>query len=444
MKRLGAILLVVLCVGAGGHVAAADQPATTPDARPQRVALTKIISSIQNGTPWATFKRQGKGLFDVECFVPQGQSDKLIWRSDSSAIDRRKYLATFAEELKSAGLSPADDPDNLFQKDRGDAQIQVAANIKHITASLCLGHLPGGMVSFRIGGSGAQPRPPPPLKPDFDGIYGDVAFDIDWQVYSRAADKVVADVEVSSNFSTTGHQAGNYDRLILGGLRENMKKLLASPEFRSAISGASSRQAFQPDGQPMIVMAAAKPSKPMPISDAVGSVMVIFSSGGHGSGFLVSSDGYVVTAAHVVGSDKFLKIRWSDGLEGVGEVVRTDKRRDVALIKTDPRGRQPLALRREAPQPGDTVFAIGAPIDPKLQNTVTRGVVSANRIMDGFSFIQSDVTVDPGNSGGPLLDEQGRVLGFTDKGLRSAEAPTGLNFFVPIDDALRFLAAEPQ
>jgi S1-C subfamily serine protease len=82
--------------------------------------------------------------------------------------------------------------------------------------------------------------------------------------------------------------------------------------------------------------------------------------------------------------------------------------------------------------------------DPKLQNTVTRGVVSANRIMDGFSFIQSDVTVDPGNSGGPLLDEQGRVLGFTDKGLRSAEAPTGLNFFVPIDDALRFLSAEPQ
>jgi S1-C subfamily serine protease len=182
----------------------------------------------------------------------------------------------------------------------------------------------------------------------------------------------------------------------------------------------------------------------MKIADAVGAVVLVLSGGGHGSGFLVSTDGYLMTAEHVVGSDKYVKIRWSDGLEGVGEVIRTDKRRDVALIKTDPRGRQPLALRREAPQPGDTVFAIGAPIDPKLQNTVTRGVVSANRIMDGFSFIQSDVTVDPGNSGGPLLDEQGRVLGFTDRGLRSAEAPTGLNFFVPIDDALRFLSAEPQ
>lgn len=140
-----------------------------------------------------------------------------------------------------------------------------------------------------------------------------------------------------------------------------------------------------------------------------------------------------------------MKIRWSDGLEGVGEVIRTDKRRDVALVKTDPRNRQPLALHRAAPQPGDTVFAIGAPLDVQYQSTVTRGVVSANRIKDGFSFIQSDVTVNPGNSGGPLLDEQGEVLGIADMVLREGgDIPTGINYFVPIDDALRFLAAEPQ
>lgn len=75
---------------------------------------------------------------------------------------------------------------------------------------------------------------------------------------------------------------------------------------------------------------------------------------------------------------------------------------------------------------------------------MTRGVVSANRIRDGFEFIQSDVTVAPGNSGGPLLNDRGEVLGFTDLGIRSPEAPTGLNFFVPIDDALRFLSAEPR
>jgi S1-C subfamily serine protease len=193
-----------------------------------------------------------------------------------------------------------------------------------------------------------------------------------------------------------------------------------------------------------LTLTGALAAKPVKISDAVGSVVLVMSGGGHGSGFLVSTDGYLLTAQHVVGADKYVKIRWSDGLEGVGEVIRTDKRRDVALIKADSRGRAPLALHRDMPQPGDTVFAIGTPIDPKLQNTVTRGVASANRILDGFSFIQSDVTVDPGNSGGPLLNEQGEVLGLTDIGIRLPDAPTGLNFFIPIRDALDFLSLEPR
>ena len=226
---------------------------------------------------------------------------------------------------------------------------------------------------------------------------------------------------------------------------ENIKAFIASTEFKTAVLSAADARSLPPQARAKLLLVGAPASNGVKISDAIGSVVLIQSNGGHGSGFLVSSDGYVMTARHVVGEDKFVKIRWSDGLEGLGEIVRTDKPRDVALIKADPRGRLPLGLRRTPAQPGDTVFAIGAPIDPKLQNTVTRGVVSANnRIIDGFSFIQSDVTVDPGNSGGPLLDEQGQVLGFTDLGMRTADAPTGLNFFVPIDDALRFLSAEPQ
>jgi S1-C subfamily serine protease len=187
---------------------------------------------------------------------------------------------------------------------------------------------------------------------------------------------------------------------------------------------------------------AAKPTK---IRDAIGAVVLIESGDGQGSGVLVSSDGYILTDQHVVGDEKYVKIRWSDGLEGLGEVIRSDKRRDVALVKTDPRGRRPLALQAQTPDPGSTVFAIGAPEDPKLQSTVTRGVVSAaNRIVDGFSYIQSDVTVNPGNSGGPLLDEKGEVLGLTDWKLQSDDNATGLNFFTPIGDALAFLALEPR
>ncbi|ODT85330.1 trypsin-like peptidase domain-containing protein [Phenylobacterium sp. SCN 70-31] len=90
---------------------------------------------------------------------------------------------------------------------------------------------------------------------------------------------------------------------------------------------------------------------------------------------------------------------------------------------------------------GSAVFAIGTPLDPTLQNTVTRGVVSATRIIDGFNFIQSDVPVTQGSSGGPLLDEKVVVVGITHSVIDPAKG-SSLNFFIPIGDALDFLGLE--
>jgi S1-C subfamily serine protease len=178
------------------------------------------------------------------------------------------------------------------------------------------------------------------------------------------------------------------------------------------------------------------------VPDAVGAVVLIQSGAGEGSGFLASSDGLLLTNQHVVGESKFVKVRWSDGIEALGEVIRSDKVRDVALVKTDPRGRKPIALRRDPLQPGDTVFAIGSPMGDRFQSTVTRGVISAYRTVDGLSYIQSDVSVTHGSSGGPLLDEKGEAVGMTKGGVIGA--PSGMNMFIPVGDALTFLSAKPM
>ena len=121
-----------------------------------------------------------------------------------------------------------------------------------------------------------------------------------------------------------------------------------------------------------------------------------------------------------------------------------DARRDVALIKAESRGRRPLAVRRAPVVLGEGVFAIGTPLEETLQNTMTKGIVSAQqRVFDGLPFIQSDVGVTHGNSGGPLLDEKGAVIGLTASGREINGAPVGLNFFIPIDDALKALAITP-
>jgi serine protease Do len=147
----------------------------------------------------------------------------------------------------------------------------------------------------------------------------------------------------------------------------------------------------------------------------------------------------MLTNAHVVGSSKSVVVRWSDGIETPADVIRISTVRDIALIKTQVRSRSPLRLEPGTMPVGRTVFAVGAPLDRKYQGTVTRGVVSASRIIDGLSYVQSDVTVNPGNSGGPLLNESGSVVGVTDLGFQPDGLPTGINLFIPIGDALDFL-----
>ena len=85
------------------------------------------------------------------------------------------------------------------------------------------------------------------------------------------------------------------------------------------------------------------------------------------------------------------------------------------------------------------MFAIGSPLGAQFQNTMSKGIVSALRNQQGLAYIQSDVMVNHGSSGGPLLDETGRVIGLTASGQTVNGAPVGINFFIPIDEALKTL-----
>jgi serine protease Do len=94
---------------------------------------------------------------------------------------------------------------------------------------------------------------------------------------------------------------------------------------------------------------------------------------------------------------------------------------------------------------GDEAYASGAPLDAALSGTITKGIVSAiRRDDDGTLWIQADVDVQPGNSGGPLLDGSGNVIGITSFGLQPEGSSIGLNFFLPIEQALAVLELLPR
>ncbi|HEY6643807.1 DegQ family serine endoprotease [Povalibacter sp.] len=160
---------------------------------------------------------------------------------------------------------------------------------------------------------------------------------------------------------------------------------------------------------------------------------------GEGSGFIVSPDGYILTNAHVVNGATQVTVRMTDRREYEAKVIGVDERTDVAVIKIDGKN-LPIVKLGDASKlkPGEWVIAIGSPFG--FENSVTAGVVSAtSRSMPGEAnytpFIQTDVAVNPGNSGGPLFNLKGEVVGINSQIYSRTGGYMGLSFAVPIDVA---------
>lgn len=162
---------------------------------------------------------------------------------------------------------------------------------------------------------------------------------------------------------------------------------------------------------------------------------------GQGSGFIISPDGYIMTNAHVVDDAAQVTVRLTDRREFTAKVVGADKRSDVAVLKIDVKGLPTVRIGDPSKlRPGEWVVAIGSPFG--FENSVTAGIVSAKaRSLPGeegnyVPFIQTDVAVNPGNSGGPLFNLDGEVVGINSQIFSRSGGYMGLSFAIPIDIAV--------
>ena len=160
---------------------------------------------------------------------------------------------------------------------------------------------------------------------------------------------------------------------------------------------------------------------------------------GTGSGFIIESDGYIITNAHVVFQAETVVVKLADKREFNAEVVGLDRRTDVALLKIKANKLPKVTFgNSDLIKVGQWVAAIGSPFG--LENTMTVGVISAiNRALpqENFvPFIQTDVAINPGNSGGPLFDTKGHVIGINSQIYSKTGGSMGLSFAIPIDVAI--------
>ncbi len=185
------------------------------------------------------------------------------------------------------------------------------------------------------------------------------------------------------------------------------------------------------------------------VIDSVVTVVVAKDGGtGFGSGFVYTDDGYIITNYHVIEGAKSIKVMCTDGRERPAELIDGDELSDVAVIRVLNLGLTPLAIGdSDTLRVGEDVIAIGTPVDTDYAGTVTKGIVSGIKrtvrvyessglLEKTMEMIQTDTTLNHGNSGGPLLNMRGEVVGINTMKYYASDAGDTLYFSIQINDAV--------
>ena len=434
---------MLLSACAGLHVE--KTPLQTPlgankDATPLPIGFNKIAFAIPTGTPMIAANAEG-WLGPVLCKPPYGIVTQTSLRKKSATDDTMRGI--FNTTMQGLGYDVTGDPGRMFDTDADDQRTMLAigGRITDIKINFCR------KVNFW---GRAQ------------GITGEANIEIEWTVfdlinrrnvfktsvrgYGRLESPNPEGVEIlfEKALSAAAHNLGAnpdfYNLVFFGDLPTNLPGTHTDP-YENAAS------LFDP-AQP-ITLAAMTPST-TPAAGRWGEIKtnaVLLQKIAHGSGFFITSQGHILTNAHVVGNASRMRVVTS-GKEHklTAEVLRVDKMRDVALLKLesipDTMVINPLPIVTNKAIIGQDVYLIGAPAYTRLQDTLTKGIVSAHRVnpYTKLPFIQADITVHGGNSGGPVLDEYGNIIGLSVSGYIDNNGPlSGLNSFIPIASALESL-----
>jgi serine protease Do len=297
---------------------------------------------------------------------------------------------------------------------------------------------------FRIGGILTEARHE--LCSLDNNSEGWVYYKVDWALFSERQQKVVYQA-TAEGLSTSKDKIPDLPkRAVLSSLANFLSSSAVLDALKAneaaaapAAAGASAPLATteaQPAAMTLTGVPAAGGGALKNQAQLRNAVVTLETAAGSGSGFFIDKAGHLLTNAHVVRGSKFARIKLQNGDKAVAEVVKVNEQTDVALLKTALTDGDALALRSGAPlDVGSDVYAIGSPLGV-LNNSMTRGVLSADRVLQGRRVLQSDAAVTFGSSGGPLLDSDGRVIAITRGGV---EAGKGFNFFIPIEEALKAL-----
>lgn len=255
----------------------------------------------------------------------------------------------------------------------------------------------------------------------------------DWWIYNAfglASD--TARITTASNWALYNFSNPGFDRdLISEALEKAMFETMESDAFKGRLNRIEDLEAEWTEEWAPIFLKTGE-SAAGNVALALSSVVTVEASDGHGSGCVLSNDGYIVTNYHVIadGATTY-QIHFQDGSIQEARVIRYHPVYDLALLKVEAQGLQPFHLNlSERIDVGEEAFALGTPYDIDLGASVTKGIISGKRKDAHRTLIQTDVSISPGNSGGALISQEGTLLGIVNEKVLGLGVE-GIGFAIP-------------
>jgi serine protease Do len=274
---------------------------------------------------------------------------------------------------------------------------------------------------------------------------GNCSMNTEWKIFKYKEKKDDAkDVPLATiNIETYGYRSKDNEEYVIPSLlHEASRDFMEIDTLYEFLNRISTEAIVAQKGEVIKIKSSAGKSSPQTkdrFKTAIQAVVTVTGTKGFGSGVVISPDGYIVTNYHVVQGEKKISVKLSQDIKLNADVVKTNPEYDLALLKLTASELKALPFANsDETEIGDEVYAIGTPSDLELGQTITKGIISGKRTLENISFIQSDVSISPGNSGGPLLNDKGQIIGITTMKI-IGKGIEGIGFSIPSNVVLEML-----
>lgn len=250
-----------------------------------------------------------------------------------------------------------------------------------------------------------------------------------WNVLDIYKNTIYSDsIVLESGEFVTDDEDSKYDFMLNDALESGLHTLMSSGKFSDAVKISVKDQI-----ENLSEFIISQPSKFVAnLQESVDASTTIKTKSGHGSGFLISEDGYLITNYHVVADSTDLEIILNDGTKHKARLMQYNKDADLALLKIEKNGFIPFSITdSESINIGKDIYVIGTPKAQDLSQTISKGIISSYRKQsNGTKIIQTDASINRGNSGGPMVDKNGKLLGVVNAKL-IGYGVEGISFAIP-------------